>query len=90
MHKFHNPGGALADASGGALADASGGAGALPDASARGIDASARGTRCDPSTPVDVIPFNDIVKVLAFIFCFCKNKIKDIIMKVWSKTERFL
>ena len=83
MHKFHNPGGALADASGGALADASGGAGALPDA-------SARGTRCDPSTPVDIIPFNDIVKVLAFIFCFCKNKIKDIIMKVWSKTERFL
>jgi len=71
MHKFHNPvasGGALADASGGALADASGGAGALPDASARGIDASARGTRCDPSTPVDIIPFNDILKVLPLFF----------------------
>jgi hypothetical protein len=55
MHKFHNPvasGGALADASGGALADASGGAGALPDASARGIDASARGARCLCADPL--------------------------------------
>ena len=44
MHKFHNPGGALADASGGA--------GALPDASARGIDASARGARCLCADPL--------------------------------------